>query len=139
GLTTRWSALPKPVTDFVGYFWVGLVKRWHAVANGVLLAASAGVALTVSILVWWRVADWAGRWLWVGTAHLVGPQEPNVWRLLALPLNALFGMPGQPQGGVLVVAVQFCILAAGLKLALDARQKPKTEVASSSQKPNSNA
>src|SRR5690606_25749091 len=60
GVTQRWAALPKPVTDFIGHFWVGLLKRWHAVANGVLLAASAGVWLTVSILCLWRLADWLG-------------------------------------------------------------------------------
>lgn len=124
-VTNRWSALPKPVTDFIGYFWIGLVKRWHAVANGMLLAASAGVWLTVSILCLWRLVDWLGRWTWVGAAHLVGPQDSNVWSLVAVPLNLLFGMPGQPQNGVLILAVQFCVLAAGLSLALQAREAPK--------------
>lgn len=31
----RWKALPKPVTDFMGHFWMGSVKRWNAVMNGV--------------------------------------------------------------------------------------------------------
>src|SRR5690606_35766997 len=82
-MTTRWAALPKPVTDFVGHFWAGLVKRWHAVANGVLLAASAGVWLTISILLLWRLADWLGRWAWVGAAYMLGPQDPDVWMLAA--------------------------------------------------------
>lgn len=117
-VTNRWAALPKPLTDFLGHFWGGLVKRWHAVANGVLLAASAGVWLTVSILCFWRLADWLGRWAWVGAARLIGPQDSDVWMFAAIPLNLLFGMPGQPQDGVVVMVVQFCVLAAGLSLAL---------------------
>jgi len=122
GLVNRWTALPKPITDFIGHFWIGLVKRWHAVANGVLLAASAGVWLTVSILVLWRLSDWLGRWAWVGATELIGPRDPHVWTVAAVPLNILFGMPGQPQNGVAVVAVQFCILAAGLSMALKSRE-----------------
>src|SRR5690606_42150917 len=64
----RWAALPRPVTDFIRHFWAGLVKRWRAVVNGVLLAASAGVWLTVAILLLWRLADWLGRSDWVGAA-----------------------------------------------------------------------
>ncbi|MCB5362719.1 hypothetical protein H0484_02980 [Pusillimonas sp. CC-YST705] len=124
-VTQRWAALPKPLTDFFGHFWAGVIKRWHAVANGVLLAASAGVWLTVSILVLWRLADWAGRWLWLGMAHLIGPQDLQVWNLVVVPLNLLFGMPGQPQTGVLVVMVQFCVLAAGLNLALASQRAAK--------------
>ncbi|WGR55464.1 hypothetical protein E3U25_05555 (plasmid) [Paracoccus versutus] len=113
----RWQGLPKPLTDFLGHFWAGLVKRWHAVANGVLLAGSAGFALTVSVLVLWRLADWAGRWAWVGLAELIGPQDLSVWQVAQYPLGLLFGAPGQPQQGVVVCVLQFCILAAGLELA----------------------
>lgn len=123
GVLNRWSALPKPLTDFIGHFWAGMVRRWHAVANGVLLAASAGVWLTVSMLCLWRLADWLGRWAWVGLAHWIGPQDATVWSLAAVPLNLLFGMPGQPQTGVVVVAIQFCVLAAALSLAIKARTK----------------
>lgn len=131
-VTTRWQALPKPVTDFLGHFWAGLVKRWHAVANGVLLAASAGVWLTVSILVLWRLADSLGRWSWVGAAHLIGPQDGQVWILAAIPLDLLFGMPGQPQTGVAVVVVQFCVLAAGLSLAMKTRESSADSTATAS-------
>lgn len=119
----RWTSLPKPLTDFIGYFWGGTVKRWHAVANGVMLAASAGAVLTVSVIVLWRLADWLGRWAWIGATRIFGPQDQLVWRLLELPLNILFGVPGQPQNGLVVVVVQFCILAAGLELAGRARQQ----------------
>ena len=124
-VTNRWAALPKPLTDFIGYFWAGLLKRWHALANGVLLAASAGVWLTVSILVLWRLADWLGRWTWVGVAELIGPQDSHIWTLAAIPMNLLFGTPGQPQNGVVVVVVQFCVLAAGLSLALKPHEASK--------------
>lgn len=113
----RWQALPKPVTDFIGHFWSGFVKRWHAVLNGVFLAASAGVALTVSVLVLWRLVDWAGNWGWIGIARLIGPQDMLVWQVISVPLNALFNAPGAPAGGLLVSPLQFCILAAGLELA----------------------
>ncbi len=113
----RWQGLPKPLTDFLGHFWAGLVRRWHAVANGVLLAGSAGFSLTVSVLVLWRLADWAGRWAWIGLAELIGPQDLRVWQVAQYPLNLLFGAPGQQQDGVLVCVLQFCILAAGLELA----------------------
>ncbi|MGB3539431.1 MAG: hypothetical protein WBA42_14835 [Mesorhizobium sp.] len=120
---TPWTRLPKPITDFIGYFWGGTVKRWHAVVNGMILAASAGVALTVSVIVLWRLADWLGRWAWIGAAQLVGPQGQQVWRLAEHPLNILFGFPGQPQTGLIVVVVQFCVLAAGLELAGRAQQQ----------------
>jgi hypothetical protein len=125
-MLNRWTSLPKPITDFIGYFWGGTVKRWHAVVNGVMLAASAGAALTVSVVVLWRLADWLGRWAWIGATQLVGPQDPLVWRLLQHPLNILFGFPGQPQNGLIVVVVQFCILAAGLELAGRAQQRAAT-------------
>lgn len=119
----RWSRLPKPVTDFIGYFWGGAVKRWHAIVNGLMLAASAGIALTVSVIVLWRLVDWLGRWAWIGAAQVVGPQDPSIWRLIERPLNMLFGTPGQPQDGLVVVVAQFCILAAGLELAGRAQQR----------------
>lgn len=94
GVLSRWASLPKPV------------KRWHAVVNGVMLAASAGVALTVSVIALWRLVDWLG-WAWNGASHLVGPQAPFVWRLAERPLNILFDVPGQPQDGVVIVVAQF--------------------------------
>ena len=114
---TRWQALPKPVTDFVGFFYAGLLKRWNAVANGVLLAGSAGFALTVSVLVLWRLVDWLGNWAWIGMAKLIGPQDPLIWQVVSAPLNLFFNAPGAPTGGLLVSPLQFCILAAGLELA----------------------
>ena len=118
----RWKALPKPVSDFIGHFWAGLVKRWHAVANGVILAASAGFALTVSVLVLWRLVDWLGNWAWIGLAALIGPRDMLEWQVISVPLNALFNAPGAPAGGLLVSPLQFCILAAGLQLASRAAQ-----------------
>lgn len=117
GALRRWQALPKPATDFIGHFWAGVVKRWNAVVNGVLLAASAGFALTASVLVLWRLVDWLGNWAWVGIAQLIGPQDMLWWQVLSVPLNALFNAPGAPAGGLLVSPLQFCILAAGLELA----------------------
>ncbi|OQM74177.1 hypothetical protein [Manganibacter manganicus] len=128
GALERWSGLPKPLTDFIGYFWGATVKRWHAVVNGVMLAASAGVALTVSVIVLWRFVDYLGRWAWIGVSQLVGPQDTLVWRLVQQPLNLLFGYPGQTQTGLIVVVAQFCILAAGLELAGRAQQKATSTV-----------
>lgn len=125
----RWQALPKPVTDFIGHFWAGVVKRWHAVMNGVLLAASAGIALTASVLVFWRLVDWLGNWAWIGIARLIGPQDMLVWQVVSVPLNALFNAPGAPAGGLLVSPLQFCILAAGLELAGRAQQATLRPVA----------
>lgn len=116
----RWQALPRPVTDFIGHFWMGVVKRWNAVMNGVFLAASAGFALTASVLVLWRLVDWLGNWAWVGLAQLIGPRDMLTWQVISVPLNALFNAPGAPAGGLLVAPLQFCILAAGLELALRA-------------------
>lgn len=116
----RWTALPRPIRDFLGHFWVGLIRRWHAVVNGIMLAASAGLCLTVSILVLWRLADWTGRWAWLGLAELIGPQDHRIWNMAAIPLSILFGTPGQLQDGVVVAVVQFCVLAAGLRLATEA-------------------
>jgi hypothetical protein len=75
----------------------------------------------------WRFADWLGRWAWIGAAQLVGPQDQQVWRLAEHPLNILFGFPGQPQTGLIVVVVQFCVLAAGLELAGRAQQQARAD------------
>ena len=129
----RWTSLPKPVTDFVGYFWGGMLRRWHAVVNGVLLAASAGIALTVSVIVLWRLVDWLGRWAWIGATQFIGAQELSVWQLASRPISILFGAPGQPQDGLLIVVAQFCILAAGLELAGRARAKADAAAAAAQQ------
>ena len=117
GAIRRWQSLSKPVRDFLGHFWMGTLKRWHAVANGVMLAGSAGLRLMLSVLVLWRLVDWLGNWAWIGAAHLIGPHDRLVWGLLEQPLDALFGPPGAPPGGLLVSPLQFCVLAAGLRLA----------------------
>lgn len=116
----NWQALPRQLRDFIGHFWIGLIKRWHAVTNGILLAAAAGVPLTVSVVVLWRLIDWLGNWAWLGAAELLGPQDPLVWQVVSVPLNMLFNAPGAPGGGLLVSPLQFCCLAAGLELALRA-------------------
>ncbi len=113
----HWKGLSRPVRDFIGHGWMGLIKRWHAVVNGVLLASSAGLALTVSVLVLWRLVDWLGNWAWIGLAQAIGPHDMADWQLLQLPLNLCFGLPGESPGGLLVSPLQFCILAAGLRLA----------------------
>ncbi|TWI36004.1 hypothetical protein [Paracoccus sulfuroxidans] len=128
GMIRRWQAMPKPVTDFLAHFWIGMVKRWHAVTNGILLAASAGVALTASVLVLWRLVDWLGNWAWIGLAQLIGPQDILTWQVLSVPLNALFNAPGAPPGGLLVSPLQFCILAAGLELAGRAQDMARAPV-----------
>ena len=125
----RWQALPKPLTDFIGHFWAGMVKRWHAVTNGVLLAASAGFVLTCSVIVAWRLVDWLGNWAWVGASALIGPRDLLTWKVLAAVLNALFGAPGASAGGLLVSPLQFCILAAGLELAGRAQEAALTTAA----------
>ncbi len=119
---SRLKALPKPVVDFIGHFYSGTVKRWHAVTNGVLLSSSAGFALTASVVVQWRFVDWLGNWAWIGFAKMIGPQDIATWQVLSVALNALFGAPGAPAGGLLVTPLQFCILAAGLELANRAQE-----------------
>lgn len=121
----RWQALPKPLTDFIGHFWAGIVKRWHAVTNGILLAGSAGVVLTASVIVLWRLIDWLGNWAWIGLSQLIGPQDMLTWQVLAVPLNGLFNAPGAPAGGLLVSPLQFCALAAGLELAGRAQDRAR--------------
>ena len=127
---SRWKALPKPVVDFIGHFYSGTVKRWHAVTNGVLLSASAGFALTASVVVLWRLVDWLGNWAWIGFAQMIGPQDMATWQVLSVALNALFGAPGAPAGGLLVTPLQFCILAAGLELANRAQEAAARKVRS---------
>ena len=128
GAIARWKGMSRPVRDFIGHGWMGLLKRWHAVLNGVLLASSAGVALTISVLVLWRLVDWLGNWAWIGLAWAIGPHDMADWQLLQLPLNLCFGLPGESPGGLLVSPLQFCVLAAGLRLAENARvARPLTE------------
>lgn len=131
-LKNRWQRMPKFASGFVEAYWgmwFGLAKRWNAVMNGVMLAASAGFVTITSVIVLWRLADWLGRWAWLGLAELIGPQDSTLWHILQWPLNILFGMPGQPQEGVLVVVVQFCLLAAGLELSQRARKGVRTPAA----------
>ena len=93
-----------------------------------LAAILLGARLLEALLM--RLANWLGRWSWVSAAHLIGPQDGQVWMLAAIPLNLLFGMPGQLRTGVAVVAVQFCVLAAGLSLAVTARAASAQPIAS---------
>ena len=113
----RWRSAPKAARDFVGHFVDGLLKRYRAIANGVRLTLTSGVALIATAVVLFRLVDWLSAWAWGGAAALIGPHELRDWQALSNGVSLLFGSPSAPGDGVLVMPLKICLLAATIEIA----------------------
>lgn len=115
-MVSRWQSLPKSIRDFIAHFVAGTAKRYRALAEGVGLTLSSGLALILSVIVLFRLLDWGAAWAWYGAAHLIGPHDLPLWQVLAQGLSVLFGIPSAPGDGILIMPIKICLLAAALEI-----------------------
>ena len=82
------------------------------------LTLNSGLLLIITLILGYRFIEWAAAWLWLGTAHLIGPHSIAVWEVLANGVSFLFGSPLQDSStGILVEPLRICFLAAVLETA----------------------
>jgi hypothetical protein len=80
---------------------------------------SSSLLLLVTLIVGYRLIDWAAAWLWLGSTRLIGPHELGAWQVIANALTLLFGSPFQDSStGILIEPVRICFLAAVLETAI---------------------
>lgn len=113
----RWRSVPKAARDFVGHFVDGLMKRYRAIANGVRLTLTSGVALIASAVVLYRGLDWLAVWAWSGATLVVGPHELGEWQIWSNAISLFLGGPSQPGDGILVLPLKAALLAATIETA----------------------
>ena len=116
-IVSRWDGLPSFIRDFIAHFIAGTARRYRALAEGIGLAIGSGLALALSVIVLYRVLDWAAAWAWYGTANLIGPHDLHTWQIISQGISLFLGSPSAPGDvGVLVVPVKICLLAAALEI-----------------------
>jgi hypothetical protein len=117
-LSERYRAVPKFLRDFVMHFIGGYRSRYLPIANGVRLTLSSGLVLIVTLIVGYRLIDWAAAWAWLGATRLIGPHGLDTWQVLSHGVSFLFGSPFQDSStGILVEPLRICFLAAILETA----------------------
>ena len=122
----RYQAIPKFLRDFIEHFISGYRSRYLPIANGVRLTLNSGLLLIITLILGYRFIEWAAAWLWLGTAHLIGPHSIAVWEVLANGVSFLFGSPLQDSStGILVEPLRICFLAAVLETAFSMTRKTK--------------
>ncbi|WP_271895630.1 hypothetical protein [Candidatus Phyllobacterium onerii] len=120
----RYQAIPKFLRDFIEHFISGYRSRYLPIANGVRLTLNSGLLLIITLILGYRFIEWAAAWLWLGTAHLIGPHSIAVWEVLANGISFLFGSPLQDSStGILVEPLRICFLAAVLETAFSMTRK----------------
>jgi hypothetical protein len=120
----RYQAIPKFLRDFIEHFISGYRSRYLPIANGVRLTLNSGLLLIITLILGYRFIEWAAAWLWLGTAHLIGPHSIAVWEVLANGVSFLFGSPLQDSStGILVEPLRICFLAAVLETAFSMTRK----------------
>ena len=120
----RYQAIPKFLRDFIEHFISGYRSRYLPIANGVRLTLNSGLLLIITLILGYRFIEWAAAWLWLGTAHLIGPHSIAVWEVLANGISFLFGSPLQDLStGILVEPLRICFLAAVLETAFSMTRK----------------
>ncbi|UXN61459.1 hypothetical protein [Phyllobacterium zundukense] len=120
----RYQAIPKFLRDFIEHFISGYRSRYLPIANGVRLTLNSGLLLIITLILGYRFIEWAAAWLWLGTAHLIGPHSIAVWEVLANGVTFLFGSPLQDSStGILVEPLRICFLAAVLETAFSMTRK----------------
>lgn len=113
-VVSGWEKLPKALRDFSGHFFMGMLKRWNAVANGVRMMFSAGIATMVTLVVLMRGVDWLAGWGYVWLGQALGPMPYYESQALQPALEILFGPARQPGLGLLPEVVKICLLSATL-------------------------
>ncbi|MBZ9602442.1 hypothetical protein [Phyllobacterium chamaecytisi] len=122
----RYQAIPKFLRDFIEHFISGYRSRYLPIANGVRLTLNSGLLLIITLILGYRFIEWAAAWLWLGTAHLIGPHSIAVWEVLANGVSFLFGSPLQDSStGILVEPLRICFLAAVLETAFSMTKRAK--------------
>ena len=122
----RYQAIPKFLRDFIEHFISGYRSRYLPIANGVRLTLNSGLLLIITLILGYRFIEWAAAWLWLGTAHLIGPHSIAVWEVLANGVTFLFGSPLQDSStGILVEPLRICFLAAVLETAFSMTKRAK--------------
>jgi hypothetical protein len=122
----RYQAIPKFLRDFIEHFISGYRSRYLPIANGVRLTLNSGLLLIITLILGYRFIEWAAAWLWLGTAHLIGPHSITVWEVLANGVTFLFGSPLQDSStGILVEPLRICFLAAVLETAFSMTKRAK--------------
>lgn len=114
----RYRAIPKFLRDFVEHFIGGYRSRYLPIANGVRLTLGSGMMLIVTVIVGYRLIDWAAAWAWLGATRLIGAHDLETWQVIADGMTLLLGSPFQDSStGILVEPVRICFLAAVLETA----------------------
>ncbi|PSH67695.1 hypothetical protein CU102_17570 [Phyllobacterium brassicacearum] len=120
----RYKAIPKFLRDFVEHFISGYRSRYLPIANGVRLTLNSGLLLIITLIVGYRLIDWAAAWAWLGTTRLIGPHALDYWQVLSHGVSLLFGSPFQDSStGILVEPLRICFLAAVLETAFSMTKK----------------
>jgi hypothetical protein len=123
----RYKAIPKFLRDFVEHFIGGYRSRYLPIANGVRLTLNSGLLLIITLIVGYRLIDWAAAWAWIGTTRLIGPLALDYWQVLSHGVSLLFGSPFQDSStGILVEPLRICFLAAVLETAFSMTRKVKS-------------
>ena len=123
----RYQAIPKFLRDFIEHFMNGYRSRYLPIANGVRLTLNSGLLLIITLILGYRFIEWAAAWLWLGTAHLIGPHSIAVWGSpCGNGVTFLFGSPLQDLStGILVEPLRICFLAAVLETAFSMTKRAK--------------
>lgn len=122
----RYRAIPKFLRDFVEHFIGGYRSRYLPIANGVRLTLNSGLLLIITLIVGYRLIDWAAAWAWIGMTRLIGPLALDYWQALSHVVSLLFASPFQDSStGILVEPLRICFLAAVLETAFSMTKKVK--------------
>lgn len=121
---SAWERVPKVLRDFAAPFFVGALKRWNAVANGVRLMLSAGVPLVVLVVVLACAIDWLAGWAFFGLGQMLGPMGLPAARVVQSGLEILFGPAGWPGTGVVPEVAKIILFSAALDLIEASRPPP---------------
>lgn len=129
-LGERYRAIPKFLRDFAEHFISGYRSRYLPIANGVRITLSSGVVLIVTLIVGYRLIDWAAAWGWLGMTRLIGPHELDTWQVLSQGVSLLFGSAFQDAStGILVEPLRISFLAAVLETAFALPKRQASESA----------
>jgi hypothetical protein len=128
-LQRRYAELPRPLRDFIAHFVDGYLTRYRAVLNGIRLTFTTSLLLFLTLIIAYRLTDWASAWAWFGLARLIGPHPLDLWQIFAHGLSLMLGSPSQPGDGVLPQAIKICLLAATIERAFEGGREWRAKAA----------